>query len=624
MTRILARDATPRTTELVGSVAIRDVAATDTAPARRVIEGLAVPYGVVTLGADEYPAERFAAGSFARSVAAWLTRQDGARVPILDRHGRHGGVAVGAATELWETPEGLRFRGELLEGDAADAFAARIRAGVNGISAEFAPGAGTRRTRHPVGVEHVAAELLAIAGSHAPAYDGARAAMRSRADRGGSRPMDRCTIAGCGLDARPGHSTCTRHASTTLGYVDSLAERLTVQRERRDALSTIARTEDRELSDAELEELDSIDAAIRRLEPTLLRAREERSRRSVESTAAATAAGQAEPAARDASGARVTERSSIYTGVGEWLRDTAAARRSDRAATQRLERFAAERALADETTTNMAGLVPSSITGSLIAGFGTRRPLVDSMTAVPIGDSGMDVIRPTLTGGDVDEQATQKTQVTSTAMTAASLTTPLKTYAGGVDVAWQLIERSSPAALDALFRRLANRYARRTEIVAAAKFVADLAAGPAAIVTTAGLTGAKTIAALIGAAGAIAATDDVDQFPDTVWLSLTSWATMAGLVGTDGRPMFVPGSGISLGLGDSDQIRLRPVIVPRWAGANVVVGSSEYVERYELGGSPVQFRSIEAALLGTNISIAGLFAARVTNPAAFQRITLTA
>lgn len=572
----------------------------------RRLDGLALPYGVSIIAPETGAIERWAPGAFRAESRRWASRGDGARLPFLNRH---GGEVVGTIDELVDTPAGLRFRGELLETAAARDYAAQVDAGANGISVEYDMTSRGRRLSSG-GTEYTDGRLFAIAGSHAPAYDGARVALRNRG--GGAAMPPRTTTA-------------------PADYLDVLRGRLEAIRNQRDGIGAIAEAEGRELTDAELQQIDAMDATEGRIEATITRAEEERDRRQAEAGASARAAEPPVAVIERAARGGTTEAPTgggpnpfaAWSGPGAWLRDMAAARTGNTDARNRIDR-----ALVNVTTTNAPGVIPAPIVGQIIGGFRTRRPLVAASQQVPIGDAGMSVIRPILTGGDVDEQVTQKTQVASTAMSIDPITTPLKTYAGGVDVAWQLIERSSPAALDAIFRRLGNRYARRTEIVAAAAFVAGTTVAP--IVTTAGLTAAKVIAALVQASAVVAADDDVDTFPDTVYMSLATWQTVAGLVDTTGRPLFPTGAGInSFGSQGAPGelgpvLGLNPVVVPRFAGSVLTVGVAEYFETYELPGAPAEFRSIEADLLGTNVSVAGLFNAAVTDPAAFQDITLTA
>lgn len=157
-----------RYTEALGTV--REVA-----DAPRTIEGIAVPYGVVSLD-TEFGREAFAPGAFRDSVAAWMARQDGGRMAFRPAHGKD---PVGVVTELRDAEDGVHFRAEIDDDPEGERYLRRVRKGLNGVSIEPAANdlRNGRRTKDGT-VVHRSARLLAIAGSISPAYDGARIATR--------------------------------------------------------------------------------------------------------------------------------------------------------------------------------------------------------------------------------------------------------------------------------------------------------------------------------------------------------------------------------------------------------------------------------------------------------------
>lgn len=157
---------TGRTTDALGF--IREVA-----PESRDIAGVAVPYGSVS-GPTPIGPEAFAPGAFRDSVAHWQTRGDGARMAFRSAHGEK---PIGTIQELSDGPDGVTFRATIFETPAGDEYLAQARAGLNGVSIEFAPGDKPARLRSGVTL-HRQATLHAIAGSVSPAYDGARIALR--------------------------------------------------------------------------------------------------------------------------------------------------------------------------------------------------------------------------------------------------------------------------------------------------------------------------------------------------------------------------------------------------------------------------------------------------------------
>ena len=89
----------------------------------RVVEGLAVPYGQVSLS-TEIGAEAFAPGAFRDSVAHWMGRADGARMAFRPEHKAR---PIGTIQELQDTPDGVRFRASIFESPAGDQYLAEVR-----------------------------------------------------------------------------------------------------------------------------------------------------------------------------------------------------------------------------------------------------------------------------------------------------------------------------------------------------------------------------------------------------------------------------------------------------------------------------------------------------------------
>ena len=143
----------------------------------RAVEGIAVPYGQIATDVEGGP-EAFAPGAFRASVEHWAGRQDGARMAFRPAHREK---PVGTVTSLEDAPDGVRFRATIFDTPAGDEYLGQVRAGLNGVSIEFAPGKATRRMRDGT-VLHRDARMHAIAGSISPAYDGARIALRDMED----------------------------------------------------------------------------------------------------------------------------------------------------------------------------------------------------------------------------------------------------------------------------------------------------------------------------------------------------------------------------------------------------------------------------------------------------------
>lgn len=147
----------------------------------RVLEGLAVPYGVISRPTELYPGtgtivrEAWAPGSFSADVSNWNLRADGRKAPFRPRHNERPVAAVIAWTD---TPQGVAFRtGELFKTPEADAYLAEVNAGLNGVSVEGMWNDPPRVARDGT-VIHKSGKLHGLAGSDNPAFDGAHVALR--------------------------------------------------------------------------------------------------------------------------------------------------------------------------------------------------------------------------------------------------------------------------------------------------------------------------------------------------------------------------------------------------------------------------------------------------------------
>jgi HK97 family phage prohead protease len=150
----------------------------DAAEGSRDIVGMAAPYGVVSSETELHGAiirEALAPGAMRDTVASWMSRQDGARMAFRPAHGEK---PIGVVTELADTPEGVTFRASIFDTAAGNDYLRDVSAGLNGVSIEFAPDQKTSKRMRDGTVVHRSARLAAIAGSVAPAYDGARIATR--------------------------------------------------------------------------------------------------------------------------------------------------------------------------------------------------------------------------------------------------------------------------------------------------------------------------------------------------------------------------------------------------------------------------------------------------------------
>jgi hypothetical protein len=272
------------------------------------------------------------------------------------------------------------------------------------------------------------------------------------------------------------------------------------------------------------------------------------------------------------------------------------------------------------------GLVPPQVTGPLIGTWLASRPSVNSYAHPTLPAVGMEIQRPHIAQHVlVNQQTAEKTQVASQDFKVDLLKADLKTWAGAVDVSWQLVERSSPAAIDLIFSDFVAVYARYTNISAAIAMAAAITNAPMAWDGT-----PEGLLATLAAAVVFATQHSVDnQFPDTLWLGLDTYSKLVSLTGTDNRPMF-PFLGPQNALGTANLVGnigsiggLQTVVDPFIDPATFIVGDATAVEFYENAGAPVRLSVLDVGVLGYNIGVAGMWALLVTDPGSFVKITYT-
>jgi len=369
----------------------------DPAGGRRV-EGLAVPWDAEATGTLEFGelAERFDRAAFDSIIAA------GRPVPLLNRH---DGEVVGVARELWAAPDGLRYRGGLLDTPAARDYAAGVAAGIDGVSVEFRPGKVRRGARS---ITHTAVDrLAAIAGAYAPALMGASVALRG------------VNVNGYELETEPTPTPDPEPEPAPPGITEARVSAIATAIAHREA--------------AELRRLYA-EGATHRLE----------------------AAGPVFRSLADAWRAVDANRSD--PGHRDWY----------------------TRALADIITTDAPGVM--GVGGQVRGIVDPGRPGITAFGREALTDTGMAVEWPYFSGtlsGLVGVQTAEKAEIVSAKVPILKGSAPLATYAGGADISYQLIRRSSPAYLEAWSRIMLAAYA----VVTDAAFVNALEAAATGVGT---------------------------------------------------------------------------------------------------------------------------------------------
>lgn len=166
-----------------------------------------------------------------------------------------------------------------------------------------------------------------------------------------------------------------------------------------------------------------------------------------------------------------------------------------------------ERTVADQVTSQNAGVNPPTWLSDVLGRYATATPAITAMGGPrpPDDAEGMSVSWPTRTDTNtaVGEQLSQKSAVASVRVDVGVGTAELRTWAGASDASAQLLQRSSPSYLDAYAAMLLDDHARVTDTA----FAATLLAGGTA--ATAGwdadATGVSFVEALLAASSEVEA-----------------------------------------------------------------------------------------------------------------------
>jgi hypothetical protein len=262
------------------------------------------------------------------------------------------------------------------------------------------------------------------------------------------------------------------------------------------------------------------------------------------------------------------------------------------------------RTFADTVTTSSAnaGMVTPGVVGDVHGIVSRGRPAITAFGGPrPIPDvSGMSIDWPyydgTLTAA-VGAQSAEKAEITSVAMNIKKGTEALVTYAGGSDVSYQLLRRSTRNYLDVYFRILLTAWG----VVSDAAFVTELESG--SVTADTGALGSLTATAfkdfVIDASIAVETATGLPA--DFVLASTTGFTAMAKL--------FTPITTLTnTGVGTTDLRSLSvnvggiPVIhTPSVTAGKFIISNREAAAWYEDG--PFQVQDEDVIHLGRNVAI---------------------
>jgi len=292
-----------------------------------------------------------------------------------------------------------------------------------------------------------------------------------------------------------------------------------------------------------------------------------------------------------------------------------------------------QRALADQLTDDNPGLVPpawlSTIQGLIsrsrraVAAFGGARALPATGMEFDwpkVDDTTMDMPATAF----VAQQLAEKADIISAKVGFDSDKAAIATYAGGSDISWQLLRRSSPSYREAYLRFMANVWGMVTD----AAFVNALVtkAGWTDTVTLTGATSAAADALLAKLFSISVDLEDITGQPAQVVLaagdvfkrlgSLTS-AVVPARYGT----VNVAGTADAAGL--AVNISGLPIVhEPALADGIMLVAVREAAAWHE-EGSPFVAQADDVAKLGTNVAVWSLGAPAIYVPNGIVKVTAT-
>lgn len=202
-----------------------------------------------------------------------------------------------------------------------------------------------------------------------------------------------------------------------------------------------------------------------------------------------------------------------------------------------LERY--QRALADVITTDITGMVREQWVDEIIDLRRNYAPTLDHWRRRPLPSKGMSFSQPVVaTRPTIGNQATQKTDITSTDVVMDLVQWPIKTYAGGNDVSIQALTRAEPELLAELMRLYAVQMNLGLNTAAVTKLVADAAVGVSGN-TALEYVDAETFDELvIDASAGFMQASALRRPADMIALSVDLWAALGKAKDLEGRPLY--------------------------------------------------------------------------------------
>jgi hypothetical protein len=339
-----------------------------------------------------------------------------------------------------------------------------------------------------------------------------------------------------------------------------------------------------------------------------------------------------QPTAGNGLGARTEARAGDYKTAGAVIVDhlrsvghQGSARDGDardRLKGAKLDLLDESRAIVNETTANVPGLLPEPIVGAIVNQIDDRRPFISSIGARDLGGiPGKVFSRPIVTQHTlVGQQMTEKTELASQQFVVGSVDFTKNTYGGALDVSRQVIDWTSPAAWDALLTDLQRIYGKFTENRAADDFAA--AVTQEVEIDSTITDEFRRVATALYAASALVY-GSVEELPNHIWMSLDMWAFYGPIIDQWRRQTANNAGAASPGESSptnfsGNVLDFPRTVVPSFPTGQMIVGVKELTEVYEdrIG----LLTAVEPKLLGVEIAYGGYMANGTLDADGFAKI----
>ena len=297
---------------------------------------------------------------------------------------------------------------------------------------------------------------------------------------------------------------------------------------------------------------------------------------------------------------------------------------------------ALEFALAQDLTTDTAGLLEQRLLGPVIQDLSFMRPVVTALgvTAMPATPSK------TFTKTKISQHTSVSTQtegsaVTSQKMTLSANTVTKSTQAGGVFISQQDIDFTAIPALETIINDLTGEYMIRTDDVAADALV-SAATASGSTWTFAQTDPTSLVNALYDAAREMA--EDTNYFPTHIYCAPNVWEKLGRQLDSQNRPVFgyvgannnISQNGLGGNTGGMNYNSINPlglevVVSNNFASGTMIVAHTPRNSATTAFSFYEEIRGImtveNAELLGRDVTFYGYMATFANIPVCIQSIT---